>query len=123
MLELYAAADVYVSPTLEDSFGLPVAEAMACGLPVITSASSLVFPNRSSTEPMASSCTTRRIHALLQRSWSDFSPIQNLSGRIGAAAAKKAQGWTWDRNAAEIWEVLIRVKDERNRRHQDGRLA
>ena len=33
----YAAADAYASPTLEDSFGLPPAEAMACGLPVITS--------------------------------------------------------------------------------------
>ena len=33
----YAAADTYVSPSLEDSFGLPPAEAMACGLPVVTS--------------------------------------------------------------------------------------
>ena len=37
ILEAYAAADVYVSPSREDSFGMPVAEAMACGLPVITS--------------------------------------------------------------------------------------
>jgi len=34
---LYAAADAYVGPTREDSFGLPVLEAMACGLPIITS--------------------------------------------------------------------------------------
>ena len=33
VLDFYAAADVYVSPSREDSFGLPVAEAMACGLP------------------------------------------------------------------------------------------
>src|SRR5260370_25939094 len=37
VLDLYAAADLYVSPSHEDSFGLPVAEAMACGLPAITS--------------------------------------------------------------------------------------
>ena len=37
VLDFYAAADVYVSPSREDSFGLPVAEAMACGLPAITS--------------------------------------------------------------------------------------
>src|SRR5207245_11592407 len=37
VLDLYACADLYVSPTLEDSFGLPAAEAMACGLPVLTS--------------------------------------------------------------------------------------
>ena len=34
----YAAADVYAGPSLEDSFSMPVAEAMACGLPVIASA-------------------------------------------------------------------------------------
>ena len=39
VLDCYAAADLYVSPTREDSFGLPVAEAMASGLPVITSTS------------------------------------------------------------------------------------
>jgi glycosyltransferase involved in cell wall biosynthesis len=38
VLDFYAGADLYVSPSREDSFGLPVAEAMACGLPVITSA-------------------------------------------------------------------------------------
>jgi UDP-glucose:(heptosyl)LPS alpha-1,3-glucosyltransferase len=33
----YAAADILVAPSLEDSFNLPVLEAMACGLPVIVS--------------------------------------------------------------------------------------
>src|SRR6267143_1901050 len=37
VLDVYAAADVYVSSSREDSFGMPVAEAMACGLPVVTS--------------------------------------------------------------------------------------
>lgn len=33
----YAAADILVAPSLEDSFNLPVLEAMSCGLPVIVS--------------------------------------------------------------------------------------
>lgn len=33
---LYAAGDVFVFPTLGDTFGLVVSEAMACGLPVIS---------------------------------------------------------------------------------------
>ena len=34
----YAAADAYAGPSLQDSYGIPPAEAMACGLPVIVSA-------------------------------------------------------------------------------------
>lgn len=34
---IYAAADVLVAPSLEDSFNLPVLEAMACGVPVVVS--------------------------------------------------------------------------------------
>jgi glycosyltransferase involved in cell wall biosynthesis len=37
ILEYYAAADLLVAPSLEDSFNLPVLEAMACCLPVIAS--------------------------------------------------------------------------------------
>jgi glycosyltransferase involved in cell wall biosynthesis len=39
ILTYYSAADIYVEPSLEDSFNLPALEAMACGLPVILSSS------------------------------------------------------------------------------------
>jgi glycosyltransferase involved in cell wall biosynthesis len=37
VLSFYAAADIYAGPSLDDAFGLPILEAMACGLPVIAS--------------------------------------------------------------------------------------
>ncbi|HWZ85136.1 MAG TPA: glycosyltransferase family 1 protein [Thermoanaerobaculia bacterium] len=37
---LYAGADAFLYPTLYEGFGLPVAEAMACGVPVLTSSTS-----------------------------------------------------------------------------------
>jgi glycosyltransferase involved in cell wall biosynthesis len=38
VISFYAAADLYIGPSLEDAFNLPIPEAMACGLPVIASA-------------------------------------------------------------------------------------
>ncbi len=37
---LFAGADAFLYPTLYEGFGLPVAEAMACGVPVLTSSTS-----------------------------------------------------------------------------------
>ena len=36
MVKLYSAADIYLFPTLAETFGMTVVEAMSCGLPVVT---------------------------------------------------------------------------------------
>ena len=36
-MDFYRAADVFVYPSLNETFGLPILEAMACGCPVVTS--------------------------------------------------------------------------------------
>jgi UDP-glucose:(heptosyl)LPS alpha-1,3-glucosyltransferase len=105
VIDFYAAADVYVSPSREDSFGLPVVEAMACGLPVITSSHAgvsallhdgidgFVLPDPQDTHHLA---------RIIQQLHSD-APLRS---RIGEAAARTAQDWTWDRSAAEVWALL-----------------
>jgi len=42
LVELYSACDVLVSPSLHESFGLVVLEAMACGKPVVATSTGLV---------------------------------------------------------------------------------
>lgn len=105
VLDFYAAADLYVSPSLEDSFGLPVAEAMACGLPAISSpfagVSELIqdgvdgFLLRDPRDP-------QELASLLE----ELFHHQEQRERIAQAAAQKSSGWTWDRNAAAVWELL-----------------
>jgi len=113
VLDLYSAADVYVSPSHEDSFGLPVAEAMACGLPVITSAfagvsgqihhgvDGFVVPDPND---------ARLLAHLLERLHRD----SDFRQYIGEAAARTAHEWTWDRNAAAVWERLNVIVDAKN---------
>ena len=35
LIQLYSASDVFIFPSLHESFGLPIIEAMACGKPVV----------------------------------------------------------------------------------------
>jgi UDP-glucose:(heptosyl)LPS alpha-1,3-glucosyltransferase len=105
VLEFYAAADVYVSPSREDSFGLPVAEAMACGLPVITSLHAGM-----------ADLIRDGMDGFILRQFDDFQELARMLERLhgdevlranaGDAAAKAALQWTWDRNAADIWTLL-----------------
>jgi glycosyltransferase involved in cell wall biosynthesis len=105
ILDAYAAADIYVSPSREDSFGMPVAEAMACGLPAITSAfagiSTLVHDGIDCfvlQDPHDAELLAKLIRMLCEQA--------ELRSRMGNAAAKTALEWHWDRNAAEVWELL-----------------
>jgi glycosyltransferase involved in cell wall biosynthesis len=109
VLELYSAADVYASPSREDSFGLPVAEAMACGLPAITSVCAGV-----------ADYIHDGIDGFVLRQPHDAQTLSNLIERlqsqpdlrraVGEAASKTIQEWDWNRNAAAIWELLKNAK-------------
>jgi glycosyltransferase involved in cell wall biosynthesis len=105
VLDFYAAADLYVSPSREDSFGLPVAEAMACGLPVITSSSAGVADHIEDgvdgfvlREPR----DAQRLALLIKRLYA----YPDLRRDLGEAAARKIVDCNWDRHAAFVWELL-----------------
>jgi len=112
VLDFYAAADLYVSASQEDSFGMPVAEAMACGLPAITSifagVSSLLHDGVDSLilrDPHDAKTLATMMRALYQQA--------EWRSRMGQAATKASREWTWDRNAADVWEVLIDAAGKR----------
>jgi len=113
VLDFYASADLYVSPSREDSFGLPVAEAMACGLPIITSTNAGVaelihdgtdgFILRKSDDSQALAGIIQRLHR-----------DEALRRNAGAAAAHTAANWTWDRNANDVWELLKEASSKKS---------
>lgn len=105
--ELYAAADIYVSPSREDSFGLPVAESMACGLPVITSkyagVAELVRDGVDGivlSDPLDISVLVETIRRLQSDG--------DLRRRLGQNATETIAAWNWDRSAESLWKILTR---------------
>jgi glycosyltransferase involved in cell wall biosynthesis len=106
VLSFYAAADAYVAPSLEDAFGLPILEAMACGLPVIASvqagASEIVRDGATGyllRDPMN--------HVELAEIILRLAGDRPAAQKIGAAAAQYVRtSVSWDRNAAATGEFL-----------------
>jgi UDP-glucose:(heptosyl)LPS alpha-1,3-glucosyltransferase len=118
----YAAADMYVGPSLEDSFAIPPLEAMACGLPVIVSrqagVSELVTHGLDGfilEDPRDS----RHLAELICRVYSD----QSLRHDLGARAAETARLYTWERNAREMKKILEKCLREKQSDVLDRRAA
>jgi glycosyltransferase involved in cell wall biosynthesis len=106
VLCFYAAADLYVGPSLEDAFNLPILEAMACGLPVIASVyagcSENIIDGRTGIlleDPQD--------YASLAQLISQMFNDEFMRGRIGRAAACSIHAsCSWDRNVDETKKLL-----------------
>jgi UDP-glucose:(heptosyl)LPS alpha-1,3-glucosyltransferase len=104
----YSAADAYVSPALEDSFGLPPLEAMACGLPVIVSSRAGV-----------SEVVTDGVDGLVLKDPNDVASLAKLISELhknpilrqtmGEKAARTARRYTWNRNAEQLSQLFQEV--------------
>lgn len=104
----YAAADAYVGASLEDTFALPPAEAMACGLPVIVSAAngtSEIITHETDGIVLEDPTDERGLAEMLRRLYND----PNFRTRLGEKASETAQHYTWERNAHELRVILERV--------------
>jgi glycosyltransferase involved in cell wall biosynthesis len=111
----YAAADVYAGPSLEDTFAQPPAEAMACGLPVITTATNGTAEIMTDgvdglilQDPNDVACLAERIRWLYEH------PEQRE--RVAAQAAVTASQYTWDRNGVEMRAIFANALERRTRK-------
>jgi len=108
----YAAADAYAGPSLEDTFSLPPAEAMACGLPVITTSAmgvSEIVHDKEDGLVLENPADAKTLSEWLARLAQDA----GWRERMGAEAAKTAGKYTWARNAAELRAVIDSVPETR----------
>lgn len=116
LVELYRRTAVLVMPSMFEGFGLPVAEAMACGTPVVAArAGSLPEVVGEDQEggllvpPGDAKALAESIHKLLSRpAWAK---------ELGARARARVEArFSWQRTARETVEVY-RWARQRGRRH------
>jgi len=111
ILSYYAAADIYVASSVEDSFNLPALEAMACGLPVILSSSAgmseyledgadgLLLRNPKDADELATA---------LRRLLAD----RELCVQLGTNAVQTAMRFSWDQHAETIYQLLCTIASD-----------
>jgi glycosyltransferase involved in cell wall biosynthesis len=98
---MFAGADIFLYPTLYEGFGLPVVEAMACGTPVLTSATSALQEVAGGyaylVDPMDVDAISRGIVALMTDG--------QLRSDLVELGKKRALDFSWDKAAERTLEV------------------
>jgi glycosyltransferase involved in cell wall biosynthesis len=92
---LYSAAESMAFPSLYEGFGLPVLESMACGTPVITSASSSLAEVAGSAALLVNPFSVDEIAEALYTIHSD----SLLAERLSVKGHERATHFTWDKAA------------------------
>jgi glycosyltransferase involved in cell wall biosynthesis len=109
----YRAADVFVYPSFNETFGLPILEAMACGCPVVTSDRSSMPEIAGGAAMLADPTDPGSIaRALLDVMQSDGSRLREMGIR-------RAAQFTWKATAEATLDVYREAADrKRNRKRK-----
>jgi glycosyltransferase involved in cell wall biosynthesis len=110
----YAAADAYTGPSLEDTFALPPAEAMACGLPVIVSAengTSEIITHNSDGMILTDATDSKALAGMIRKLVEDAEFRANLSQK----ASETARQYTWERNGRDLAKIFEEVLERKLR--------
>jgi glycosyltransferase involved in cell wall biosynthesis len=113
LLRFYQAAELFVFPALYEGFGLPIAEAIASGTPVIASRSSALTELVTHEEALFDPVETMAIRATLERALSD----DGLRERLRSRRLEERHTWRGvARRTAETYEELAEAGRRPTRR-------
>jgi glycosyltransferase involved in cell wall biosynthesis len=102
---LTAGAYAFVYPSLYEGFGLPLAQAIATGVPAITSRTSSLPEVAGEGALFVDPRSVEEMRSEMQRLL--LSP--DLRGRLAAHTRAHAERFRWERNAAKSWVFFERV--------------
>jgi glycosyltransferase involved in cell wall biosynthesis len=113
----YNAAEIFIYPSLYEGFGLPLMEAMACGVPVITSRGSSLDEVAGDAALLVDPLSELSIAEALKKILND----PELRKRLGQAGLRRSRLFSFEnaaRQTVEVYERVMGVKT--NRTNEDS---
>lgn len=109
-VQFYRAADVFVYPSFNETFGLPILEAMAAGCPVVTSDTSAMPETAGGCALLADPRDPESIADAIVKACGPEGE------RLRASGLARAAEFTWDATAERTLDVYREVHKRRGRR-------
>jgi glycosyltransferase involved in cell wall biosynthesis len=106
-VRFYQAADVFVYPSFNETFGLPILEAMACGCPVVTSDTSAMPETAGGAAILSDPGDPASIARAIRQA---TGPERD---RLREAGLRRAGQFTWGATAASTLDVYREVAERR----------
>lgn len=102
---LYSGSTLFLFPSLSEGFGMPVLEAMACGVPVITSNTSSLPEIAADAAKLINPTDTNALTQAMEELLEDKSLLVELSER----GLRQAEKFRWSTVAEKTMEIYERV--------------
>lgn len=102
---IYGMASVFLYPSLRESFGIPILEAMACGTPVITSATSSMPEVAADAALLVNPSEPREIAEGILRLMTDPA----LRNEFILKGKSRAEFFSWEKNAQQTLAIYREV--------------
>ncbi len=102
---LYAKATLFVLPSLEEGFGLPALEAMACGTPVIVSNAGALAETIADAGLIFDLCHPDNLSTAMKKCLSD----ETLRLSLKEKGLARATLFSWQKTAELIWNTLNEI--------------
>jgi len=114
----YQSADVFVLPSLYETFSLVAHEAAACGLPVVATPVHGIRELVGQEE--AGLLVERRAESVAVALYR-LTSSSELRRRLGQAARERTARYTWEQTTRAFLEVVAEARERRERRGREGR--
>lgn len=105
LFQLYQLAELFLYPSLRESFGIPILEAMACGIPVITSNTSAMPEVAGSGALLIDPTQPESIAAMINKIRKDAA----LRAKTIRYGIERAAQFSWQKTAGQVLDIYREV--------------